>query len=135
MLYWITRRYGDRFLTRLGLGRFLHSAGFRALEAKFAAFPKATIFTTRFSATLSTAANILAGFARITFWKFLIADTAGQVGDVVFLCGVGFVFGSNWRFLEDLLDRVTFLVGAIALLILLLVWRRLSRRHARRHSA
>ena len=135
MLYWITRRFGETFLTRIGLGRFIRSTGFRSIEKRFAAYPKTTIFTTRFSATLSTIANILAGFARISLWKFLIADAAGQAGDTLFLCACGFLFGSNWQYLEDVFGRVAILVGVVAILIFLIVWRRLSRRHSSKISA
>ena len=129
LVYWLSKKYGLRVLTRMGLGRVLRSGGFKTLESRIAEFPKSTIFFSRFTNSLTTAVTIMAGLGNIRFAQFLVIDIIGEIFAILFLCACGVLFGDNWTYVEGLFSHVAILIGSVVLLLILISWRQIRKHH------
>ena len=88
------------------------------------------VFTARFITGLRVFAGILAGVLLMPYPRFLLFNFTGAVCWALTIGCVGFLFGSNWERLVNLLrqlDRITLAIigaGAVVLLVVHLVRRK-----------
>lgn len=128
-VYWLSRRYGEPFLAKIGLARFLRTGAYRALETKMTARPVLTVVFTRFATTLTPFANVVTGMAKLRYRTFFIAALVGQAGDVALNCLYAWLFGSNWENLTQVTMKFPLIIIAVAL-IALMWWSSSSRRQS-----
>lgn len=124
--YAVSKRYGKKVFYYVGLGRILRSAKFAALEDVFAKHSGSAIFTSRFLATgLGPAVNLLSGFSKISFKKFILLDLVGEGIYVVVFSGLGYVFGDQWEAISSITEDVTsiFLLCAVIAVVLAVAWK------------
>ncbi len=119
--YWLSRKYGEAILNRIGLHRAITSPQFKSFEAHLAAHPTATIFLSRFSFT--QVVNILAGIAKVPYRKFFVVSVIGEILDVVFLVVCGILFGGSWAVLIRLLGIFGASATILLVLVILLAWK------------
>ncbi len=128
--YWLARIYGERFFSRIGLGRAIRARSVRTFERRIARHPIATVFFSRFFGSATPAVNVATGMARMPYRKFFLWAAAGQCCLVVMQAVLGYVFGSNWQYLHQLfLKFFPVIVVAVALLVVVF-WRRIIRNDA-----
>ncbi len=83
------------------------------------------VFVGRFITGLRVFAGILAGFFRMSYPRFLFFNFTGAVAWATTFGCVGFLFGSNWERLVNLvkqLDRITLGVIAVGTLIAAIIY-------------
>jgi len=126
----LARRYGREFMERIGLKRILHAPFIERLERRVAKHPFVAVFLTRLTTSITPAANLLAGFAKVGWPSFIIADIIGQGAETALNFFYGRVFGETWTFVGPITEKLGYIVIAVAALIVILLWRRRSRAHA-----
>ena len=108
---WVAKRYDDAHRLFLKYGQW-------------------AVFTARFIAGLRVFAGILAGILLMPYWRFLIFNFTGAVCWAMTIGTIGYMFGSNWVRLAELLAQLNWITlaivggGAVALLLLRLVRRK-----------
>lgn len=133
--YWFARAWGKELLTKIGLGRFLNSAGFTSLEAKIANHPVSTIFLSRFATTVSPIVNVMSGLSEMTFLTFILVDLFGEACEVGVNYAVGVLFGDNWASVSSALGKIGIIILAVTVLVVVILWKRWSRRNHERRTA
>lgn len=121
--YWLGRRYGEEFLRWLGLGRMLDSATAKGLKERVREHPVATVFWTRFTTSIASATNLLAGLVKLPYDTFLLYDILGESILVIAGCAIGAFGGRQWEHLHKVFGGAGLaLVGALAIAAIL-SWR------------
>jgi membrane protein DedA with SNARE-associated domain len=95
--YLLAKRYGDRVLVALGLGRVLSSRAFRALEGHMRRFPQAVIFITRFMTEVGPATSVLSGLTRVPSRTFFLYACLGEIAYVLLFGLSGYYLGGEWE--------------------------------------
>ncbi|HKZ71346.1 MAG TPA: VTT domain-containing protein [Anaerolineales bacterium] len=101
---WIQRRYGGSNVWQDAQSSFDRRGGL-------------AIFLTRFMLTpLAVPVNLIAGGSGYGLWRFLAYDVAGEVIWVVLFGGIGYIVGSQWELISQLVsDFSGLLVGLLIL--------------------
>jgi membrane protein DedA with SNARE-associated domain len=137
VLYWVGRHWGEQILNWRLVRLVLSPARAQWLKAAYQRHSLKTIVTARHVMGLRAAAFLTAGIARVSFWKFLVADASAA------LLGVPLVFGLAYFFTDQInaivadvrrVERWLGLAGLLALAVMLPVgvWR-WNRRVAMEH--
>jgi membrane protein DedA with SNARE-associated domain len=117
--YFIVKRWGIKFLSKIGFKKILLSNKFLALEKFFLKHSFSSIFYSRFLITnLGVPINFIAGLVRINFRKFFIPEIIGEFIYVLFYVGLGFVLGSEWRYVSDIFENAVWLIVLIVIIVL-----------------
>jgi membrane protein DedA with SNARE-associated domain len=132
--YWLGRRGGEAATARWARRLRMTDATIARAEDLFARYGGLTVLLSRFPLSpLSAIVNIIAGAARYPLRSFGIVNVIGvSVWASVYL-GLGYLFGTNWESVSNLLNNVTqglTLLVIVGLLAFLLI-RNLRNRHAR----
>jgi membrane protein DedA with SNARE-associated domain len=107
------------------------SAGHMARsELFFARHGAPTILFARFVLGLRTWASVMAGMARMPFWKFQLYSAIGGVCWAVAVGAAGYFLGANWSLVERLISYLGY--GGLAVAAALVVAALLIRRRAAR---
>ncbi len=124
--------YGGRPL----LGRYQHT--FRIRQATIARgerliekHGRIAIFFARFIFGMRVIAGPLAGVLRMPWKQFLIFNFLGAVLWVTVIAVVGYVFGSRWQWLLELMRRVDIALLIVATAVAIFWWRALRRKRNR----
>jgi membrane protein DedA with SNARE-associated domain len=124
--YFVSFRYGQEVLMRIGFRKLLTSSRFQALEVIFSRHSTSTIFSSRFLiTTLGPMVNILSGLTKVNYKKFLLYDILGEFLYVIIFTGLGYVFSDQWETISQISeDTTTILVLIVVLLaIFAILWR------------
>lgn len=111
---------------KIGFGPLLKSQKFKTIEGLFIEHTASSIFFSRFLATsLGPAVNILAGFTKTNYKKFLFWGILGEILYVTIFAGLGYIFGDQWETISSISQDATSIIVLIIVLIVLarLVWR------------
>jgi membrane protein DedA with SNARE-associated domain/pimeloyl-ACP methyl ester carboxylesterase len=126
--YWLGRTGGLAIVHRLGRYVGIDSAKIERGQQFFARYGARTVFLARFVAILRILAGLLAGAARMPFAEFSLYNALGGIAWSALFAGLGYVFGRNMRHLELVLGRYGFIVAGIAVVAIIVVARRSSRK-------
>jgi len=121
--YWLARRYGEGSLRWFGLGKALDSAAAASLKARVRRYPVATVFLTRFTTSIASMTNLLAGLVKLPYEKFLLYDILGSGIFVIAGCALGAFGGEQWEHLHKLFGRTGLAIGGTILIAAILFWR------------
>lgn len=123
--------YGGRpFVERVGHRLHLNPGHMARSELFFARYGAATILFARFVLGLRTWASLLAGMARMPFWRFQLYTALGATGWAAVVGVAGFFLGSNWQLVERLIRYLG--IGSLAVVIVIIGVVALLRRRAAR---
>ena len=122
--YWLGRRGGEAATARWARRLRINEATITRAEDLFARYGGLTVLLSRFPLSpLSAIVNLIAGAARYPQRPFGIVNVIGvSVWASVYL-GLGYIFGTNWESISNLLNNVTqaltllVIVGLLALLL------------------
>jgi membrane protein DedA with SNARE-associated domain len=126
----LARRYGREVMERFGLKKILHAPFVARLERRAARYPIVTVFATRLTTSITPVANLVVGFAKLNWRAFIIADLAGQIVETGLNFVYGRIFGETWAYVSPITEKFGYIVIAVAALLVIIFWRRRSRRHA-----
>ena len=111
----IARRYGKEFLMKIGLQKMILSKKFISLEKFVDKNFGPTIFITRFIGQLGPIVNILSGLSDISYKKFFLYATLGEIANVVVLGMAGYFLGSEWEDLTVVIESIGVIVIVIVI--------------------
>jgi membrane protein DedA with SNARE-associated domain len=97
--------------------RFGGSSVWKSSKESFEARAGMAIFLTRFLITaLAIPTNLIAGGGGIPFRRFMIYDALGELTWIVLYGGLGYLFGSQWEVISDVISNFGGLVLGIVIL-------------------
>lgn len=117
---WAQRRFG-----KLNLAVWTKAQGYFARRGGLA------VFVTRFLLmSLAIPTNLIAGGTRYPFWRFVGWSAAGKLIWIIFHCGLGYAFASQWQLVSEAAGQYGSWLGAAAAVaaVLFLLVRKLARR-------
>ncbi len=130
-LGYLLGRYGGPSVVNQFLKRFPRVANrYDDAQKKFLKYGQWAVFAARFITGLRVFAGILAGALRMPFSIFLLFSFAGAACWALVIGYIGFLFGSNWDTLVNIvgrMDRIALTIiggGVVAVLLLYLVRQR-----------
>lgn len=129
--YWIGRRGGRPLLDRQRRVFRISEAHLARGERFFRRYGNFTVFFARFVFGLRILAGPLAGVLRMPWEKFVLFNFLGAVLWVSVVASLGYFFGSRWEWFMGKLDDLQLVFVALAIIGLLLLWRRERRRTSR----
>lgn len=118
--YWLTRWYGITAVHKIGLGRFFKQNRLDYARKLLDDHPVLSIFFSRFFTAIAPAINVVAGFTKLKYKKYLMFEAGGEIAEVVFFAGIGYIFGNNWEYFSQLSNKFWILsVGGMVLSVIL----------------
>lgn len=118
--YWLGYRGGRPFVERFGKIFRIRPEHIARSELFFARYGDRAILGARFVLGLRTWASMLAGMARMPFWRFQAFSALGGMLWAAIIGTAGYVLGSNLALLEAII-RVIGLGGLAVILVIALV--------------
>jgi membrane protein DedA with SNARE-associated domain len=110
--------YGMGFYAREAiLRRFQDSERWAQAESTFNRWGGMSIFWTRFLITgIAVPVNLISGTSGFGFRRFFLYDLAGEVIWIFGFGGLGYLFGTQWEVISDLLGNISgLLLGILSL--------------------
>lgn len=131
LTFLLTRRYGRRFMRRIGFGRLLDARVVQKLESRIDEHPVSTVFVSRLTTAVTPLVNVLVGFTKMPFRTFAVTAVAGEVAET----GVNFIygtfFGNEIVYVLQVAGQAGVIVAILVVLIAVLLWKRRSARRTR----
>lgn len=112
--YYLARRWGHSAFSRL---RVRIPTYLDRLDGYLRRYPGRSIFVTRFIGTADVVVNLLSGFARIPFSRFLLWDALGNFVSLFYILYLGYLFGAYWSQVSGILSIAGFVLFAIAVIV------------------
>jgi membrane protein DedA with SNARE-associated domain len=111
----IARRYGKKFLIKIGLSKMLSSKKFISLEKFITNNYGQTIFISRFIGQVGPFVNILSGLSKISYKKFFTYAAIGELANVLMLGIAGYFLGSEWEDFTIVVELIG--IGLVVMII------------------
>ena len=116
--YFFARHYGKDTLKFFGFRKTLESSKFKKLEKDFFYHSRSFIFFSRFLVTgLCAPVNLVSGFYKIPYRKYLTYEVLGEVVYVFLYAGLGYLLGTRWEYFYNIIEGsgviLVFLVLAV----------------------
>jgi membrane protein DedA with SNARE-associated domain len=118
VLYWVGRHWGENVLNWRVVRLVLTPARQRWLEAAYRRHALKTVVTARHVMGLRAAAFLMAGIARVPFWKFVVADAGAAALGVPFVFGLAYFFTDQIEAIVADAHRVERWLGLAGLVVL-----------------
>ena len=100
------------------LRRFQHSEKWIQAESTFNRWGGMSIFWTRFLVTgIAVPVNLIAGTSGFGYRRFLLYDLVGEAIWIFGYGGLGYLFGTQWEVVSDLLSNVSGLALGLVILV------------------
>ncbi|MBI2165170.1 MAG: DedA family protein [Chloroflexi bacterium] len=126
--YWAGARGGRPFLERYGRYLLITSDDLERADRWFARYGEATVFLTRLMPVVRTFISFPAGVSRMNLLRFSVFTFLGAYPWSLGLAYGGYLLGENWETLRAYMRPFDIpILGLLALLLALYVWRHLRR--------
>ncbi|MDR3642691.1 MAG: DedA family protein [Candidatus Doudnabacteria bacterium] len=113
--YWLVRLFGLGAVKKAGLGRFFKEDKLAAARKQIENHRILTIYFSRFMTAIAPAVNIVCGFTRLPYKEYLLFESLGEITECLMFCFIGYIFGSNWEYLNQLSGNLWIIILAGAL--------------------
>jgi membrane-associated protein len=111
-IYWLVRLYGLKVLDKIGLGRFFKHERLIGVRQQIEKHPIITIYFSRFMTAIAPAVNVVSGITELPYKKFLLFEALGEITECSFFCFIGYIFGNNWQYVNQLSGKFWILILA-----------------------
>ncbi len=128
--YWLVRLYGMEAVSKVGLKKFFPLEKLHAAREQIEKHRLLTIYFSRFMTAIAPAVNIVCGFTELPYREFLLFEALGEFTEVSFFAVMGYIFGSNWEYFNQVSDKFWMVVVA-GVLFSLVLWRYILRKKAK----
>jgi membrane protein DedA with SNARE-associated domain len=125
--YFLGARLGREWLLRKGSRFGLRKKRLAQVESFFQRQGAKAVFIGRFIGFARALVPFVAGASRMPYRKFVLYDALGAALWTVGFVTLGYVLGASWGVAEKWISRTGFLLGAVLLLVLLVLWLRRRR--------
>ncbi len=129
--YFLGFKGGRPFVERFGSAFNIRPEHIARSELFFARYGDRAVLAARFVLGLRTWGSMLAGMARMPFWRFQIFSAIGGLGWAAVIGAAGYLLGSNLPLLEAVIRAIGFgglIIVALLIVILVVAQRRASQR-------
>ena len=128
VLYWVGLHWGEQALNCRSARLVLTPAREQWLKAAYRRHVLKTVVTARHVTGLRAAAFLMAGIARVPFWKFLVADAGAAILGVPLVFGLAYFFTDQIKAIAADVHQVERWLGlavllALAAILTVGVWR------------
>jgi membrane-associated protein len=127
--YWLVRLYGVSVVHKIGLGRFFKQERLDYARELLDKHPILSIYFSRFFTAIAPAINIVAGFTKLPYKRFLLFEALGECTEVTFFAVIGYIFGNNWTYFSQLSDKFWILIVA-GMLASVFLWKLILKKNA-----
>jgi undecaprenyl-diphosphatase len=123
--YWLGRSAGRSLLERYGHHLRITEERTRTVERYFEKHGGKTVLVGRFTMFLRAMAAFTAGMYRMSYMRFLLADTAGALAWVAAYSALGYFLGYNWEEVELVRNSADYIaLGIIVIVVAVVIWKR-----------
>jgi membrane protein DedA with SNARE-associated domain len=133
--YQLGRRLGREWLLRHGTRIGVTEARLARAEEFFGRHGPKAVFFGRFIGFARALVPFVAGASRMRYRRFVAYDALGAVLWTVGFVLLGYVLGASWRIAERWIGRGGVILGLIAAVVALVIWRRRRGRDGHREHA
>jgi membrane protein DedA with SNARE-associated domain len=126
--YWLGYRGGRPFVERFGALFHIRPEHIARSELFFARYGDSAILAARFVLGLRTWGSMLAGMARMPFWRFQLFSAIGGLGWATLIGLAGYLLGANLPLLEAIVRAIG--IGGLVVIALIAVALYVARRRA-----
>jgi membrane protein DedA with SNARE-associated domain len=128
--YYLGYRGGRPFVERFGHLFRIRPEHIARAELFFARHGDKAVLAARFILGLRTWGSMLAGMARMPFWRFQLLSAVGGLAWAIAVGAAGYLLGSNLALITTVIRDIG--IGGLVVLVLLVVIAVLARRRAAR---
>lgn len=115
--YWLGYRGGRPFVERFGSVFRIRPEHIARAEIFFARYGDRAVLAARFALGLRTWGSLLAGMARMPFWRFQIFSAIGGLAWAAIIGTAGYLLGSNLPLLEAIIRAIG--IGGLVVIVLI----------------
>ena len=115
--YWLGYRGGRPFVERFGSLFRIRPEHIARSEIFFARYGDRAVLAARFVLGLRTWGSLLAGMARMPFWRFQLFSAIGALAWASAIGGAGYLLGSNLPLLEAIVRGIG--IGGLVLVLII----------------
>ena len=123
--YWIARVYGKRLLNKIGFKKTIDSQKSKNIEARILKKPNLLIFFSRFEVFSNLAVNLICGLSGLSYKKYLLYESIGEIAQVTIYCSIGYIVGDNWQVVSGLITNFLIFIILIAALVCVIFWKKI----------
>lgn len=136
LLYWIGYKCSQERMFKLighyGKYLFIKTDDVKTALQWFEQYGHGIVFFGRMIPAVRSLISIPAGMSRMPFWKFMLYSGLGTIIWTTFLACVGFYFGENQVFMQQIFSQVGYVIlFIVAILVAWLLYRRHLRKSKR----
>lgn len=113
--YWLVRKYGMGAVKKIGLGRFFPQERLDGVRQQIEKNRILAIYFSRFMTAIAPAVNVVCGFTKFPYKEYLLFEGLGEITECSVFCFIGYIFGSNWEYVNQLSGKLWIIVLAGAL--------------------
>ncbi len=114
-LHYLLGRYYSRATWFIRMGKFFgyDESKEKIVEEHFRKHPGKTVFLAKFSHGVGGLIQIVAGMAKMNFWKFMEYSLYGALPKTMILVLIGYYLGSSYEKIDKYLNNVAMVVIAV----------------------
>ena len=124
VLYWIGYLFNHdsifRFVDRYGKFLFIKTQDVKKSLDWFEHYGHRIVFFGRMIPAVRSLISIPAGMSHMPFWKFMFYSSLGTVIWTTFLACIGFFFGENQAFMQQIFSRVSHII--LSIVVIFIIW-------------
>lgn len=129
LLYWMGLKIPNQkifnWIDRHGQYFGIKAHNIQKSLAWFEKYGHRMVFFGRMIPAIRSLISIPAGMSRMPFWKFMAYSSLGTIIWMTFLAGVGYYFGNNVALMQEIFNRVGYVIlGIILMLLIYLAYRK-----------
>lgn len=104
------------------MGKLADSEKFHEINHQISNHPVMIVYASRFFTGIAPAVNVISGLAKLRYRKYLTFEFLGECTEVAFFCMMGYIFGANWEYLNQL-GKWAWLLVVGGIIITYLIWK------------
>ena len=116
-VYWLARYLEQKEFESSFFRHLVPASKRKIFSEQFGSHPFFAIISSRFTNFTTLVINVVSGFVRYSFARFAVFDAIGESASTLLYASLGYVFGSSWMYISQLLEKA----GAVFLLVFILL--------------
>jgi membrane-associated protein len=124
--YFMAWYYGEKVFLFIGFNKILKSKTFNVIEERFRRHPCFIVLASRFEVLSTLTINTLSGLGKISFRKYLLFGSIGNILSVFFYTFIGYGLGYNWQIINTTMRKVYFVCVLLCIILIVSFWNRIK---------
>ncbi len=132
--YFLARKYGFDFLSKIGFRKILNSEFFQKTKDKYNKNPGFIIFASRFEVLSTLSVNLLSGVSKTPYSKFFIHEVTGTFSQVLLYSSLGYFFADRWESINSTIGRIMLVLFAVFALLVLSFGKKIFKKYYKKFN-